>query len=464
MLNWQDKLFKKTLGVIKPGLQRMQQAYEQLGRPAAEIPTVLIGGTNGKGTTAALLWKLLALNGQRVGVFSSPHLVEFRERFQMSHALPTDAELSASLERIESGLDTRLYEELSFFELSTLMAFDLFHQCACQSIILEVGLGGRLDATNIADPICSAIVSIGLDHQRYLGDTLPEIFGEKLGIARKGRPLIWGASGAAAQDSDCQAFFEQRCQQLNFIPYVRAHDFGFAASDQIRLGSDELLRPDGTYSWFFQGQTVVDYVPAALLSKPRFLQHNFSVALALYHCLCERHPDRLQPLGKLLKALDDDHGPSAVCGMGRYLSIELPEDRGGSRRLVVDVCHNVDGIEAHVQAKQNDISLHRPLALVSILNDKNINAMLDRLRLEYNDHLLLFQIPNERSLTQNDLAERHRGLKLFDSFELAWQHALRKRPSQKDSLVICGSVLAVGHVLEYFKLYPLEMANHMAAL
>ncbi len=247
---------------------------------------------------------------------------------------------------------------------------------------------------------------------------------------------------------------------------MRGRDFGFVDREGwIDAWSRATGVDSASIRWRF-GDAEAARLPSRLLAKPRFMQHNMAVAFALYESLQWRHPDPLPALGELFAKLGEDQGPSAVCGFGRYLKIEsgLGGERLAGRPLLIDVCHNVDGVEAHREAKQDDPSLRRPLALVSILSDKNINAMLDLLRLEYDDHILLFQIPNDRSLTQNDLAERHRGLKLFDSFELAWQHALKERPSRKDSLVVCGSVLAVGHVLEYFKLYPLEMARHMAAL
>ena len=190
-----DLLFAKRANNIKPGLERIKKSYEFLGKPAGNIPAVLIGGTNGKGSTSGFLWSLLAQSLSAVGLYTSPHLMEWSERFQISGRQVDDQDAIALAQELESLLPADLYAELSFFELTTLIAFRLFEREQVAMQVLEVGLGGRWDASNVADPLLSVVVSVSLDHQEYLGQDLRQILREKLGIMRSGCPLFWGQSG-----------------------------------------------------------------------------------------------------------------------------------------------------------------------------------------------------------------------------------------------------------------------------
>ena len=173
-------------------LERVRDALSHLGSPERAQPSILIAGTNGKGSTAALVHAALGAQGLRVGLYTSPHLVHFTERIRIGDDEIERNRVVADVARIrriappeESGL--------TFFEVSTLLAFLAFAERAVDVAVLEVGLGGRLDATNVVEPIVSAIVSIGLDHQSYLGSTLPAIAREKAGVMRQGRAVVLGS-------------------------------------------------------------------------------------------------------------------------------------------------------------------------------------------------------------------------------------------------------------------------------
>lgn len=188
-------LFEQNQFAIKYDLDAMREAVRRLGLPRPANRVILVGGTNGKGSTCARLNALAVETGLRVGLYTSPHLVEFRERIRID-GVPIDRD---SVVRFGEPLFARFsgrrapseaQRPLSYFELVTLMAWQAFSASDLDLAIFEVGLGGRLDATNTIDPDLSILTSVSLDHQAYLGDTLEEIASEKAAIARPGRPVV----------------------------------------------------------------------------------------------------------------------------------------------------------------------------------------------------------------------------------------------------------------------------------
>jgi len=184
-----DRLGSPIYALDVLGLERILDLLDRLGRPQERLPPVFhVAGTNGKGSTCAFLRAALEAAGHRVHVFTSPHLVRFNERIRIAGELIEDSQLAALLKEV---LDAGDGIEASFFEVATAAALLAFARTPADAVILEVGLGGRLDATNVVDrPLVTAIASLGLDHQAWLGDRLTDIAAEKAGIARRGVPLV----------------------------------------------------------------------------------------------------------------------------------------------------------------------------------------------------------------------------------------------------------------------------------
>ncbi|MEQ8403723.1 MAG: folylpolyglutamate synthase/dihydrofolate synthase family protein [Oceanicaulis sp.] len=183
---------------IDLSLDRIERLLVALGRPQDRLPPVIhIAGTNGKGSTAAFLKAIAEAAGERVHVYTSPHLVRFNERIVLAGEIVDDARLKAAFDRVETANGD---QPITFFEATTAAAFLLFAETPADRLILEVGLGGRVDATNVIAPQVSVITPVSLDHQAFLGDTVEQIAGEKAGIAKPGVPLIVGpqADGARA--------------------------------------------------------------------------------------------------------------------------------------------------------------------------------------------------------------------------------------------------------------------------
>ena len=181
---------------IKLGLDRIAEAAEIRGHPERALRYVHVAGTNGKGSVSAMVESVLRAAGYRTGQFASPHLQRYVERVRIDGRPISEREAANRIEELRA--DTRL-PPLSFFEYTTLLAFEAFRDACCDIVVLEVGLGGRLDSTNIVTPEASVITNISLEHQRILGDTLAKIAREKAGVLKPGVPCIVGARGTSVR-------------------------------------------------------------------------------------------------------------------------------------------------------------------------------------------------------------------------------------------------------------------------
>src|SRR5580700_5008228 len=175
---------------IDLGLDRLRLVLDRLGWRQPKVPVITVAGTNGKGSVSGYCATIIAAAGYRVGTFTSPHLRDYRERIRVHDRLVTADELVAAFERIESA---RGEVGLTFFEFNTLAALLVFEAAKLDAWVLEIGMGGRLDAVNVVDPDVAVVVSIGFDHQEFLGATLEAIAREKAGIFRRGCPAVLGS-------------------------------------------------------------------------------------------------------------------------------------------------------------------------------------------------------------------------------------------------------------------------------
>lgn len=232
-----DWIYNRQVFGIKPGLERLEQLLTVLNKPHEQLRVVLVGGTNGKGTVARLVAHAAQLDGQRVGLFTSPHLHHFGERFVVNQQPPTQERLKAYIEHIKPHA-----EEIgaTFFEIVTALAFVHFAEEAVDLTVLEVGLGGLYDATNIANPIVSAVVSVSLDHTEILGNTIEAIARDKAGIFRPGMPAVTGATGEALDVLREEAM--RIGAELNDLSgfEISASDHSLAGQ-QVALGSERVF-------------------------------------------------------------------------------------------------------------------------------------------------------------------------------------------------------------------------------
>jgi dihydrofolate synthase/folylpolyglutamate synthase len=221
---------QRGAGAYKPGLERVREFTAELGNPEMQFPTVHVAGTNGKGSTSHMLAAVLQAAGYRTGLFTSPHLLDFRERIRMNGEMIPEA---AVVDFTERHKEQMIALRLTFFEMTTAMAFDWFARSGVDVAVIETGLGGRLDATNIITPLVSIITNIGLEHTQYLGDTIPLIAGEKAGIIKCVVPVVIGET-----EAESAAVFKARAKEMD-APIVfadqiyRVVDIGLAGGKRV---------------------------------------------------------------------------------------------------------------------------------------------------------------------------------------------------------------------------------------
>lgn len=320
-------LFPRTT-TIKFGLETTRALLAALGDPHRHFPCIHVGGTNGKGSVASLVAAALGEAGLRVGLYTSPHLVSFRERMTVDGVPASEAAIAMWTGKLERLI---LEQEATFFEATTAIAFADFAARGVDIAVIEVGLGGRLDSTNVVSPLVSVVTKIARDHMKYLGESLQEIAREKAGIAKPGAPFVVGET-----DADLVAVLREEADRAVgvLMPGSRA--------DTVVVPPDE--RWDG---------------PLALLGPHQ--RRNAAVALAALAAL----PAAFRP------------APEAVTRGFASARVAGRLQRHG--KWLFDVAHNTDGVRALVAALPA-LDLPRPLhALVSILGDKEWAEMLVQL-------------------------------------------------------------------------------------
>lgn len=442
-----EGLFAKRLSRIKPGLARVQQANEQLGWISRRTPSILIAGTNGKGTASAFLWRLLGHSGLRCGLFTSPHLVSFAERIQISDQQITERDLGAAIPQLVAQMDPELWEELSFFEASLLLAFLVWRDRQTDLNVLEVGLGGRLDATNIANPEACIITSIGIDHTEYLGGSIREIAFEKAGIMRPGRPVFVGFSARDRDSEKAHQVIAANAASLGAKLYVAGRDFGVE-------GGQFYFKPEA-------GIQLTAELPVFFDGAAPYLVENFAVAAAaafwFFWIRGRRSGVPWGSANEVAQAFDrfsKPEGPWAPVLCGRFHQLNstfLDGFKGSPQNFLFDVCHNPHGAKRFVEALDQKFGTGSKLpGIVSILRDKDIGGILDVLSRKL-DPIVLFKIANDRGLNRDTIPNRYRELPLAEDFAAAGAIMMELRAAKKlvshFPWVVCGSVMAVGEVL-----------------
>ncbi len=240
--DWLARIERFHPDEIELGLDRLRPVAERLGLTALPMPVITVAGTNGKGSVVALIRALTLAAGKTCCVYTSPHLLHFNERMLLPSGAVSDEQLCAAFETVEAGRDG---VPLTYFEFTTLAALWLFRDSGADLCVLEVGLGGRLDAVNLIDADVAVVTSVGLDHTAWLGDTREKILVEKLGIGRAGRPLVYG-------EEDAPVNLDREMAAAGVLPLRAGREFQVTAPNMriggqnytlqqpVRLGLDNL--------------------------------------------------------------------------------------------------------------------------------------------------------------------------------------------------------------------------------
>jgi dihydrofolate synthase / folylpolyglutamate synthase len=373
---------------IKLGLAGIQALVEVLENPQQSLRFIHVAGTNGKGSVCAMLESICRAQGLNTGLFTSPHLVRYNERIQVNRRSIPDAEVFRGINEIRAAISEHDLNP-SFFEISTALAFLYFFKSEVDIVILETGLGGRLDSTNIVRPIVSVLTSIDLDHQRILGNSLGEIAQEKAGIIKPGVPVV-----SAPQSAEVRKVFDSVAQRLGTqIHYAEfpSPPFGLALA-----GSRQQL--------------------------------NAAVAI-----------DALNQANLAVSPQAITTGLATVFWPGRFQHLEP--------NLILDGAHNP---AASWQLVQTWKECHRgttPTVIFGGLKDKNLSQMLEALS-QIAARFFLVPVQNDRSASPSDLkTPEHLPTTIYSNVKIAIDQARALR----DPILVTGSLYLVGEALAWLK-------------
>jgi dihydrofolate synthase/folylpolyglutamate synthase len=379
-------------------LEPIRSVLARLGDPHRATPCIHIAGTNGKGSTAAMLHSIYRETGLRVGLYTSPHLLSFRERIRVDRRFIREEEVVSLLQEIQQAMDVERIA-LTFFEIATIMAFLQFSAARLDLAVVEVGLGGRLDATNVIDGICAVITSIGYDHCAFLGDSLAQIAREKAGIVRASAPLVTGRLCRDAELAIAEIVAERGTRWLHY-----GRDY--AVHGRNEGGESSLAGPHQRRNTALVNAVVdvlKDSLPVAEATRVRGLAR-------------VRWPGRLEELAK-------------------------------APRIIVDCAHNPEAA-ACLRDALATMSLPRPRILVfGAMRDKDWSAMLAEL-VPNLDHVVLVPVNVARTFdpfAARDACPASVSVEVAGSAHDGLNHARRIAGTQ-GSIVVAGSIFLVAEL------------------
>jgi dihydrofolate synthase / folylpolyglutamate synthase len=398
----------------KFGLAITFKLAELAGNPQHHLRFVHVAGTNGKGSTCAMLESIYRAMGLRVGLFTSPHLVGFCERIQVNRRFISEPEVADLVSRMQPLLkEFTTADHPTFFEVATVMALRHFAVQKCDLVIWETGLGGRLDATNIVQPLLSVITNIQFDHQKYLGETLASIAAEKAGIIKARTPVVTGTD----------------------VP---------EALEVLRKTADTLQAP-----FIIVPRQAAHQPPLNTLSLPLLGEHqrmNAAVALAAVRQLRQTIPCT-EPAER--------KGLSQVYWPGRLQLVTRPS----GQKVLLDGAHNLSGAESLAAALRQDFPGTKPVLVLGILQDKDWTHMCQVLA-PLASRLILVPVHSERTAQPHGLAEAcHAANPQATVSECASVSEALAQTVATDFVAIAGSLYLIGEAMEVLHLSPASAAG-----
>jgi dihydrofolate synthase / folylpolyglutamate synthase len=413
LASWLAYIEQQHPQTIALGLERVERVRDAMGLAPA-VPIITVAGTNGKGSTCAILEGILTAAGYRVGLYTSPHLLRYNERVRIEKREADDAALVSAFARVEAARTEKAGNtRLTYFEFGTLAAVDLFLRSAVDVLVLEVGMGGRLDAVNAFDADCAVVTSIGLDHMDYLGATREAIGYEKAGIFRADKPAVLADPAPPAS------------------VLARAQAIG---ARLLRIGQEFGCKAEPG-QWLFWGPAGTKSGLAYPALRGRIQLLNASAALAALDALQQRLPVSRQHLRR---------GLAEVGLPGRFQL--LP----GSPAVVLDVGHNPHAAAALADNLSDMGPYSRTWAVFGMLRDKDIAGVV-RLLTGHMDRWLVCTLPPPRGARASDLAQalRQAGVDAVREFEnpAAAYAAARGEAAEGDRIIVFGSFHTVAGVI-----------------
>jgi dihydrofolate synthase / folylpolyglutamate synthase len=425
-------------------LAHMRVLLAALDHPENHFPNVLIAGTNGKGSTAATLASILQASGLKTGLYTSPHLVRINERIRVNGKEIGDDDF-AKLHGEIDGVANRLVNNAalpwhpSFFEMMTAIAFEYFAKQQLDIAVLEVGMGGQLDATNVVDPLVSVIADISLDHQKFLGDTVGQIAHEKAGIMRAGRAVVALPQQPEANDVIGNTILELGARAVNAVPYMPPVSPG---STRYLAESSQSEPPGSIYRYPLQVMGEQILVETPLIGRHQLRNVALAVATA----------DELRNQGfSTITPKSIETGIRETRWPGRF---QIIPPRQGWPEMVIDVAHNPAGAWALRSALSERYDGCSFIFVFGALRDKAISEMAEIL-FPLADRVIATSPDNPRAASGEEIrsaaARTGAEIEIAESVQPALELARRFGHDQESVIVITGSIYLVGEAMHYLQ-------------
>ncbi|MDA7977631.1 MAG: bifunctional folylpolyglutamate synthase/dihydrofolate synthase [Pirellulales bacterium] len=432
-------------------LRQMRRLNDCLGCPLETTPVVHIAGTKGKGSTAAMCAAMLTAAGYKSGLYTSPHLQRLEERYNVDGVSITEeslTEICGQLQPVVAELDVEAEAAdaptLTFFELTTALAFLYFSSQSVDWAVLEVGLGGRLDSTNVCSPRVTAITNISFDHMRQLGNSLEQIAAEKAGIIKPGIPIVSGVTESPAKDVITRIAAERNSplRQLG-----RDFDFEYLPPEHLERGQQLGIVRYRSGAPYSAGTTFLE-VPLAIPGAHQAA--NAAVALAIR--------DEVLSTGV---AFSDDAVEQALSNFAFPARIEILER---NPTVIVDAAHNVASMRALLKTLDTSFAARRRLLIFATTSDKDIGGIL-RLVDPFFDHIYLTKfLGNDRATPPEELLQQGPSASIpsdtFSKYHIcpdpksAWQ-AARAASTTDDLICVSGSFFLAGEIRPWIEKHAL---------
>jgi dihydrofolate synthase/folylpolyglutamate synthase len=411
---------EKGATAYKPGLERVTAFCRHLGNPQRNYFTIHVAGTNGKGSVSHMLASILQQAGYRTGLFTSPHLTDFRERVKVDGQMISKQKV---VNFVDKHHDKMVELGLSFFEMTAALAFDHFAQSDCEVVVVETGLGGRLDATNIILPAVSVVTNVGLEHTDLLGDTVQKIAAEKAGIIKKSIPLILGEA-----NEEYNAVFEE-VAAANKSKVIYAEQ-SFRIEKHHHEGDKqyfEIERLRDGYKYCFSVDLAGDYQ-----------YHNVLTACAVADHLHEETPLTISRRA-FVDGLSNVIGETSLRGRWQTLQSEP--------RVICDTGHNAHGLRI-VSEQLKGLDCNKLYCVIGFSKEKNLNEILPML--PTNAYYIFTQANISRAVDAADLAAKAAEYGLCGEVVREVPQALsraKELATAEDVIFVGGSTFVVAEVL-----------------
>lgn len=403
---------------IKLGLDKMRFYLEKLKNPHFKYPSILVAGTNGKGSVCRALSRILEESGYKTGLYTSPHLIDVRERIRINGIEISEEEFVEKIEKIRKIIEKQPeYLYPTYFEALTLIGFLYFAEKNIDILVCEVGMGGRFDATNVLPSFVEIITKIGMDHMEFLGKTYKEIASEKAGIIKE-KTVVFSSK----QKKEAEDVIKKKAREKGAKVYIYRDDF---KGKLVLISPEEMI-------FDFYGERKIRNLKTDLLGKHQIENLSIAIETALF-------------LNKKGYRIKEENIKKAIENVGWQARFQIIRK---NPYIIIDGAHNLDGIKNLIRNLKDIFPDKKFSFLVGILKDKEYQKMVNEIE-KFAEHIIFTKPNTERALSPEILAKsvKRKNIEIIENPEKAYRFII----NSEKNWVICGSLYLCGDILNILK-------------